>query len=68
MMTKMKTQLKKEIADSIKEIETLQVGILNNLKQVSSANLSHRVCFSKYLASAIGIECKRLRAKIKAQC
>ena len=44
----------KDIESHFKEIETLKQGILNNLNTTTTANLSHRICCSKYLVSEIG--------------
>jgi len=60
----MKLDFEKEINKSLCEIETLHTGILNNLKHITAGNLSHTVCFAKYLTSEIGVECDRLRGKI----
>jgi len=59
--------IEKEIDAHFKEIQTLQEGIINNLDTITTGNLSHRICFSKYLVSEIGIECKKLRGKLKIQ-
>jgi len=61
----MTIELQDDIHAHLKEIENLKGGILNNLDTITSGNLSHRVCFSKYLASEIGVECERLRSKVK---
>ena len=57
--------LQDDIHTHLKEIENLKVGILNNLNTITTGNLSHRICFSKYLASEIGVECERMRKKVK---
>ena len=62
---KMTIELMDDIYAHLKEIENLKGGILNNLNTITSGNLSHRICFSKHLASEIGVECKRLRSKVK---
>lgn len=57
--------IQEDINVHLKEIETLKKGILNNLNTITTGNLAHRICFSKYLASEIGVECKRLRDKVE---
>ena len=61
----MTVDLQKDIKVHLKEIDNLKMGILNNLNAITTGNVSHVVCFSKYLASEIGVECNRLRAKAK---
>ena len=54
-----------DINTHLEEIETLKTGLLNNLNTITTGNFAHRVCFSKYLASSIGVECERLRSKVQ---
>ena len=61
----MDANLIKEINKHLKEIEVLYNGVLSSIDTITTGNLSHRICGTKYLAREIGIECNRIREKIR---
>jgi len=47
-----------------REIESLKDDLIRNLDQTTTGNLSHKMCFNKYLARKIAEECNKLQMAI----